>query len=93
MKSTYATSYSAFLSQLRALRSDCDVSQVILAQRLSKPQSYVSKVEQGQRRLDLVELVEWLEALDLPIESTLLKLGGSLVQPHLATARRRLKVP
>ena len=34
-----------------------------MAERLSKPQSYVAKYERGERRLDVVELLEVAEAI------------------------------
>ena len=41
---------------LRRLRVDAGLRQVDLAKRLRLPQSFVSKYESGERRLDLVEL-------------------------------------
>lgn len=40
------------------------MTQVELARRLGKPQSYVSKVEILERRLDVIELMDWLAAID-----------------------------
>lgn len=40
------------------------MTQVELARRLEKPQSYVSKVEILERRIDVIELIDWLNALD-----------------------------
>jgi transcriptional regulator with XRE-family HTH domain len=42
------------------------VSQVELAERLGNTQTFVSKCERGERRLDAVELVEFAEALGVP---------------------------
>jgi transcriptional regulator with XRE-family HTH domain len=44
-------------------RSDAGLSQVDLAARLNRPQSYVSKYESGERRLDLIEFIEVAEAI------------------------------
>lgn len=41
------------------------MTQVQLAERLGKPQSFVSKYENGERRLDVIELIEVLEALKI----------------------------
>jgi len=41
---------------LREIRQEQGITQVELAERVNMPQSYVSKYEQGERRLDLVEL-------------------------------------
>jgi len=43
------------------------MTQVQLASSLKKPQSYVAKVENFDRRLDIIELQDWLNALDIDI--------------------------
>ena len=42
--------------KLRQARLDAGLTQVEVAQALDKPQSYVSKCESGERRVDIVEL-------------------------------------
>lgn len=51
------------MSLLRQLREDKGLRQVDLAHRLKRPQSFVSKYESGERRLDLVELRDICAAL------------------------------
>ena len=46
------------LSLLRALREERDLRQDEVARRLGFPQSFVSKYESGERRLDLLELYD-----------------------------------
>lgn len=46
----------AFLKTLREAREDAGLTQVQLARRLKCPQSFVSKTELGERRLDVIEL-------------------------------------
>jgi len=41
---------------LRIAREEAGLTQSVLASRLSKPQSFVSSCESGQRRVDLLEL-------------------------------------
>ena len=48
--------YSSLLSLLRQIRLDANMRQVDLAERLGQPQSFVSKYESGERRLDILEL-------------------------------------
>jgi len=48
---------------LIALRKEGGVHQSVLAERLGKPQQFVSKVENRQRRLDVVEFYAWVRAL------------------------------
>lgn len=47
------------------MRTECDVTQTDLAERLGKPQSWVGKVEKAARRVDVVELIAVCEALSL----------------------------
>ncbi len=52
-----------FIAFIAAVRKAADVTQVELAGRLVKPQSFVSKVERGERRLDVIEFCQVAEAL------------------------------
>jgi transcriptional regulator with XRE-family HTH domain len=52
----YRRDYRAFLASLRKAREDAGLTQVEAARKLSRPQSFVSKVESGERRVDFVEL-------------------------------------
>jgi transcriptional regulator with XRE-family HTH domain len=56
--------YRAIVARLVAMRKAAELNQRELAERLGKTQSYVAKVELHERRLDIVQLVEWLRALD-----------------------------
>ncbi len=57
--------YPLFLRELRRLRTEAGLTQADAAQKLSKTQSYISKVELGERRLDVVELIELCHAYEL----------------------------
>ena len=48
---------------LRRIRTDAGVTQAELADRLGVPQSFVSKYESGERRLDILELKDVCQAL------------------------------
>jgi transcriptional regulator with XRE-family HTH domain len=52
------------IGALRQIRLDAQLTQADLALRLKKPQSFVSKYENGERRLDIVELYEICLALN-----------------------------
>jgi transcriptional regulator with XRE-family HTH domain len=58
----YDDEYREFLSKLRAARIEAGLTQKQVAKLLNKAQSYVSKCESGERRVDVVEL----RAFDLP---------------------------
>lgn len=64
-KSTYAARHAHFRARLREARQRAEVTQDELARRLRRPQSFVSKFERGERRLDVVEYVEVMTALKL----------------------------
>jgi len=53
------------LTLLRDTRKQAGLKQAELSDRLSKPQSFVSKYEIGERRLDLVELREVCSAMEV----------------------------
>lgn len=55
-KSIFSKEHRWLLSVLREVRHEAGLTQVQLGKRLRKPQSFVSKYEIGERRLDLVEL-------------------------------------
>lgn len=57
--------YRAIVARLVALRKAANLNQRELAALLDKPQSYVAKVELHERRLDIVQFVEWLRALEI----------------------------
>ena len=56
MTSIYSKEYKAFLGRLRQARIAAGLTQAEVATRLGRPQSYVSKCESGERRVDVIEL-------------------------------------
>lgn len=65
-KSIYSQHYRLFLELLRAAREKAGLTQEEIASRLNTSQSFVSKCERGERRLDIVELRSWCDALGIP---------------------------
>lgn len=51
-----SAAYRLFLRHLREARLTAGLSQAEVAKRLGRPQSFVSKCESGERRVDVVEL-------------------------------------
>jgi len=62
-KSTFTARYQRLRLLLAAARKEAGLSQAELADKLGRPQSFVSKYERGERRLDVVEFLAVLEAL------------------------------
>lgn len=65
---TYIREYKAFLKRLKQARRDAKLTQAQVAQQLSRPQSFVSKSESGERRVDFVELRHFARLYKKPIE-------------------------
>ena len=61
--STHHDEYRLLIALLRDMRKENGVTQIELGQRLENTQTFVSKVERGERRLDVVEFVEFCEAI------------------------------
>lgn len=59
----YASRSVHLRKRLRDLRKQAGLGQVELAELLGKPQSFVSKYESGERRLDVLELLDVLRHL------------------------------
>ncbi|CAM2960470.1 helix-turn-helix domain-containing protein [Acinetobacter celticus] len=64
MSSIHDPRYRTIINELTKLRESKDITQVQLATSLKKHQSYIAKVENLERRLDLIELHDWLIALN-----------------------------
>jgi transcriptional regulator with XRE-family HTH domain len=64
-RSTHHHDYKLFLDLLRELRQEQGITQIVLADRLRNTQTFISKIERGERRLDVVEFAEVSEALGL----------------------------
>ncbi|MBV62801.1 MAG: transcriptional regulator [Nevskiales bacterium] len=74
MSSLRSPEYQEFVSRLIDARKKSGITQAELAEQLGKPQSFVSKYERLERRLDVVEYVRiasqlGIEPLDLFISS------------------------
>ena len=61
-KALQAKRYRAFLVRLRQAREEAGLTQEQVAKRLGRPQTWVSKCELGERRVDVVELEDWAAA-------------------------------
>jgi transcriptional regulator with XRE-family HTH domain len=62
--SIFTEEYSQLILLLRAAREKAGVTQQELARRLGQTQSFVSKCERGERRIDVIELRHFCKALN-----------------------------
>lgn len=56
---------------LRGFRENNSLTQAGLSKTLGKPQSYVSKYESGERKLDFIEVLKICEALNVSMQELL----------------------
>lgn len=57
-KSIYSKDYKKTIEKLKKARLEVGLKQEDVAEKLKKPQSYISKIERGERRVDIAELKE-----------------------------------
>jgi transcriptional regulator with XRE-family HTH domain len=62
-KAKFSSAYDHLRSLLVKAREAAGLRQQDVAKRLKRPQSYVSKIELGERRLDVVEYIEFTQAI------------------------------
>lgn len=60
-KSIHSARYDLIVALLREERVAAGLTQTELARRLGRRQTFISKVEQSERRIDLLEWLEWVE--------------------------------
>ncbi|MEV4058402.1 helix-turn-helix transcriptional regulator [Amycolatopsis sp. NPDC049688] len=73
-KSIYSADYRRLCTLLRELRDEADLTQVQVGERLDEPQSFVSKYEAGERRIDVVELRQIVDVLGTDLVSVIQRL-------------------
>lgn len=61
----HSPDYTVFIEVMKAARKGHGVTQAELARRIGQPQSFVSKYERQERRVDVVEFVQIMNALNL----------------------------
>ncbi|WP_145519861.1 helix-turn-helix domain-containing protein [Yersinia mollaretii] len=79
MASIYSEEYQQVVKTLRQARIEKGISQQRLAEALNRPQSFVAKVENGERRLDFVELIHIARLLSIDESLLISKIMSSIV--------------
>jgi len=62
-KSIHSKEYKNIIEKLKMARLNAGLKQEDVASKLKKPQSYISKIERGERRVDVAELKELAKIL------------------------------
>lgn len=79
-KSLFTREYAEAIRLLRRLRREKGLTQLELAERLQEKQAFVSKCELGGRRLDLLEVRAFCEALGVPFVEYVQRLEAVLAR-------------
>jgi transcriptional regulator with XRE-family HTH domain len=77
-KATHGDQQYVLQTLLRQIRMEAGLRQSDLAERLGEPQSFVSKYESGERRLDVIELRQICQAMGIPLERFVTRLEKTL---------------
>jgi transcriptional regulator with XRE-family HTH domain len=77
-KKVYIAQRSRLVSLLREIRIEAGLTQMELAERIERDQTFVSKYESGQRRLDVLELREICQSTGLTLEEFVRRLEKAL---------------
>lgn len=77
-KSIHTAEQKKLLRLLRQVRLGAGLRQIDLAERLGQPQSFVSKYELGERRLDLLELRQICQAVGISLTDFVTRFEESL---------------
>lgn len=65
MKTIHQDRYATLIKTITAIRQEKNLTQVQLADKLGKPQSFIAKVEGLDRKLDIIEFVDWCTAIEI----------------------------
>lgn len=71
VKTIHRDEYKKLIEMLIETRKKANLSQQALADKLDKPQSYVSKYENRERRMDIIELMEVSKVLGINLADLL----------------------
>ncbi len=77
-KSIYTSNQKKLLLLFKQLREEAGLSQKELARRINRSQSFISKYETGELRLDLLELYQICEALGTSLHEFVKKFEDAL---------------
>lgn len=80
-KSIYSSEQAKLQLLLRQIRRDAGLTQEDLGAKLKRPQSFVSKYESGERRLDVLELREVCGAMSVTLMNFVSKMERALRDP------------
>jgi len=81
-KAAFSNTYKIFLDLLRTSREDAGLTQEELAKRIGQTQTFVSKCERGERRIDVAELLMFCRAIGINASEFVRKLESTRRKRH-----------
>lgn len=75
----YSPRYGRFRALLRKIREESGLSQTALAEKLGKPQTFISKSEIGERRIDFLETLDFCAACGVSVNQFIERLQRGVV--------------
>jgi transcriptional regulator with XRE-family HTH domain len=81
--------YGHFRALLRKIREEAGLHQATLAAKLGKPQTFVSKSELGERRIDFLETLDICKACKVPVSRFVARLEKNNADADAATRVKR----
>ena len=85
----YSPKYRRFRALLRDIREEAGLSQLALAKKLGKPQSYVCKSEIGERAVDFLEILDFCAACNIPAAEFIKRFQQGVTAPKTRTRQKR----
>ncbi len=67
-RAIYTKDHNAIVERLKTARLESGLGQVEVAKKLGRTQSYLSKIESGQRRFDVLQLKEFAKLYKKPLD-------------------------
>lgn len=80
MKSIFSDEYQIFIDFIKLKRTQKGLTQLDLANKLGVTQSFISKCERGERRLDLIETRKIANAIGIQFSALILELESELIE-------------
>ncbi len=79
-KTLFSGEYQIFLDLLKELRVQASLTQEDIATALDETQSFVSKCERGERRIDIIELRQFCQVIGISLAEFAAKLESAIQQ-------------
>jgi len=77
-KTLYTREHDIFLKLIKSMRAESGLTQAQCSAALGRPQSFMSDVERGVRRLDIIQLRELCHVLDTTLIELVTRLENTI---------------